>query len=1465
MRIGRTKRRAHFEPLESRQMLAADVIISEMMAANQRTIRDGFGSSSDWLELQNLGDETADISGLHLTDDEDNLNKWTFPAGTTILPNQFLLVFASGFDTKDDSGFLHTNFGFDASGDYVALVSSDFQIVSDLTSGRNFPDQFADISYGVAANGKIGFLTNPTPGESNDSPIEDIGPRISAVTRNIEPISSEEALVVMARVTEQYAPIADVSLSYRVMYGDETTITMNDLGLSGDLLANDGIFSVTIPSGTAKDGEMLRWYVSANDTAGDLSRAPAFLDSSGSDQSPEYFGTIVQSHPIDTQLPIFEWYLRPGTEGAAASTSGTRASVYYGGEFYDNVFVRRRGGSSGSLAKKSFKFDFNTANDFRFREEFGRVREININTTYSNKDYIRQALAFEVYDHAGVPGSESFPIRVQRNGEFHSVAIFVEQPDADFLRREGLDPDGALYKMFNTFNSANGAEKKTREYESSADLADFARQIQRLSGEELRNYLFDNVNIPEVLNYLAATVIIQNNDQMAKNYFAYRDSNGTGEWSLYPWDLDLTFGLHFMSNDSILDDTIWADKDNFTTFAGVTIWPSHPFVGDQAHPANRSWNRLIDAIYQVPEFREMHLRRLRTLMDEMLQPPGTPAEELKFEKRLDEYADLIRNEAELDYQVWANPWGYGADLSLDEAIERMKTEYFAVRRKHLYETHSIDNLDPVPPNVVIPEFTQASYFVPANNDLGTSWTAVEFNDSTWNSGQTGIGFENTPRDFDPLINSRVKPIDTVEGGTSIYVRIPFNVEDVSTIEDLTLRMKYDDGFVAYLNGTEIIQANLRDSSPFGFDSRARGRSNLLGKEFEVFPISQHVELLRPGENVLAIHGMNSSATSNDMLILPELLDGKIVTSDIAGIPHAQPDDVVLQFGSDIEFDPDSGNQDEEYLVLTNPNNIAVEISGWKLSGSAHTTFPLGSVIPANSSLYLSPNVRAFRGRSVSPKGGEGLIVQSYEGHLSNTGDQIRLINPAGEIVAETSYVGGSVSSQQSLRISEINYNPYDAMLQFGELDTDNDSFEFVEIENAGDATVDLAGVRLVELDFEGDKQGIDFSFSTGSLGPGQRTVVVKNESAFESRYGTDVSTSGEFTGKLSNGGETLTLVDSNDDVIQQFRYNDAADWPPEADGDGATLELIDANGDHNSPENWRASYRFAGTPGEDAELNPNSVVINEILARTIAPSVDQIELFNTTSEPIDISKWYLSDGSNFFKFSIPEGTEIRGNGFVTFDERTLNFGFKGDERDDAWLVQPDETGRPLYLVDHVVFGPTEPEQSIGRLPDGIGEFMPLDEPSFGASNMGTRLGDLNSDSIIDARDIDLLCQEIRSGNGEATFDLNDDGAVDDNDLAHLVNEIIGTWFGDANLDGVFNSSDLVLIFRAGQYEDNIQGNSTWETGDWGCDGEFTTNDLVVAFQNGGYLAATRPVRLAEQAARANDRQFRHDSAVDSVR
>ena len=118
-------------------------------------------------------------------------------------------------------------------------------------------------------------------------------------------------------------------------------------------------------------------------------------------------------------------------------------------------------------------------------------------------------------------------------------------------------------------------------------------------------------------------------------------------------------------------------------------------------------------------------------------------------------------------------------------------------------------------------------------------------------------------------------------------------------------------------------------------------------------------------------------------------------------------------------------------------------------------------------------------------------------------------------------------------------------------------------------------------------------------------------------------------------------------------------------------------------------------------------------------------------------------------------------------------------------------------------------------------------------------GDLNNDGAIDVADIDTIAKALQIGDMDLNFDLNKDRQVTTADHRFLITDILKTWIGDANLDGEFNTADFVMVFQAGQFEDEIVGNSTWSTGDWNGDGEFTSVDFIVSFQDGGFERGPR--------------------------
>lgn len=133
------------------------------------------------------------------------------------------------------------------------------------------------------------------------------------------------------------------------------------------------------------------------------------------------------------------------------------------------------------------------------------------------------------------------------------------------------------------------------------------------------------------------------------------------------------------------------------------------------------------------------------------------------------------------------------------------------------------------------------------------------------------------------------------------------------------------------------------------------------------------------------------------------------------------------------------------------------------------------------------------------------------------------------------------------------------------------------------------------------------------------------------------------------------------------------------------------------------------------------------------------------------------------------------------------------------------------------------------------------------TNVELQCGDLNGDGLLTGTDIDSLSQAVRAGTTNLFFDINADGTVDEMDRGVWVRDVKRTYFGDANLDGVFDSGDFVQVFQARLYEDTIPNNATWATGDWDGDADFTSGDFVLAFSDGGYERGPRVTAVPEPA------------------
>ena len=136
-------------------------------------------------------------------------------------------------------------------------------------------------------------------------------------------------------------------------------------------------------------------------------------------------------------------------------------------------------------------------------------------------------------------------------------------------------------------------------------------------------------------------------------------------------------------------------------------------------------------------------------------------------------------------------------------------------------------------------------------------------------------------------------------------------------------------------------------------------------------------------------------------------------------------------------------------------------------------------------------------------------------------------------------------------------------------------------------------------------------------------------------------------------------------------------------------------------------------------------------------------------------------------------------------------------------------------------------------------FSDLKQPQALALWLGSPVlsGDFDNNGVLDLADINLLTTGVAAGTHDPDLDVNGDHLVNDTDIGVWVHYLKKTWIGDANLDGEFNSGDLVDVLTEGKYE--IAVDASWEAGDWTGDRRFTSADLVSALADGGYEVGPR--------------------------
>ena len=558
----------------------------------------------------------------------------------------------------------------------------------------------------------------------------------------------------------------------------------------------------------------------------------------------------------------------------------------------------------------------------------------------------------------------------------------------------------------------------------------------------------------------------------------------------------------------------------------------------------------------------------------------------------------------------------------------------------------------------------------------TNWTLPGFEmDDSWLNGQSGFGYSNNSTESDHLLTILN---DMRNSYISVYARIPFDLSaaDLDRIEALTLRMNYDDSFVAYLNG-ERIGAEGVNGNPPSFDQPANA-----GSDYDPVTISltSRRDLLKTGVNWLAIQGHNVGiGVSSDFVMGPELA----ATLRAAATTGEQQRSVVI---NEVFT---NGTQSADFIELYNPTDANIDIGGMWLSDRQDSLMvyqiPSSTLIPARGFLVQEIGV-GLTGFGISSLGEEifltaqdgSFVAASYAFGPMELDVSIGRYPDGGD---QWFYQKASTPGANNVRhrfgpviLNEVMYHPI--------LD---EEAEYIEIRNISQSEVSVGRWKF---------RGVNALFSANLMIPSNALALMAgNRSAVMESYGVSESMIADtFRGRLRNSGESIGLLDDYDVAVDWIEFSDSSPWPVTADGLGSSIERGCWNDEIDQPSQWFGSPIGRPSPGssnflEDCPANaPDPVVIAEFLYHAATDTDDErhlefIKIQNVSDEMVSLADWVIA-GSIFYVF--PEGTHISPGQHLTIaasPERLERiFEFNGSLLSQAYTGDLPNGGGEIVLI-----------------------------------------------------------------------------------------------------------------------------------------------------------------------------------------
>jgi hypothetical protein len=832
---------------------AGTIVITEFLTSNNTSLLDpDFFQYADWIEIYNKGTSAIDLGGSYLTDNLSNPKKWQTPTGTVIQAGQYLLFWADGTDESGNG--LHTNFKLNKGGDAIGLFNKDRLPIDTLSYGN----QIADVSYGRSSASPSNWLyfPQPTPGAANTTTGFDkkkqSAPPVISLASGFYSGSRSVTLSDPAGGTIRYTLDGSTPTEQSMAYGAPLAVTGNTV-LKARVYEPDRL-----------PGPVLtRTYFINEHTTLPVISLTTDPDNLWSNEIGIYNDRNIADRKEwerPAHIELFETNGRSGFSIDADIRLFGRTAIYIPekslGIFPTDPLDYPLFGADG--VQKFYSFVLRSSSDDWHLTMF---RDAFIHTM------IRQNLVVDTQNYR--------PAILFINGEYWGIHNIREKYNEDYLAvHHGADPNN-VDLIYIDARTQGGIEVLAGDAEQYNALIDFVEN-NNLASQANYDRVASMVDIDNFVDYVIAEALT-GNSSWAHNIRQWCPRTNDGKWQWLVFDMDRGFrtqsynALQEMSqmlplfrgllenqnfrqmflqrfaeylNGGLRQDRITAIIDSLQAGIAAEIprhserWKNECGNGVCGIPSLTSWQESVATMRSIAEER-----------------PGIVRQQI---------IDLFNLDGTVPLDIQVTPFGFGTvRLGKKTSISQKYLGTF-------FTNTTVDLVAQANDGYLFEGWREASstartllnrgaawkYF--DNGTFpGATWNSPGFDDSTWKTGNAQLGYgdgdEATVVSYGPSQNNKY---------ITTYFRTTFQVADISNLESLTVKLLRDDGAVVYLNGHEVVRANMPGGT---IDNNTFASASVGGdEESTFFEFSISPDDLTSGTNTLAVEVHQYDTTSSDI-------------------------------------------------------------------------------------------------------------------------------------------------------------------------------------------------------------------------------------------------------------------------------------------------------------------------------------------------------------------------------------------------------------------------------------------------------------------------------------------------------------------------------------------------------------------------------------------------------------------------